>query len=225
MRLKTRTVDAMRMVTTIGQGWQQRLTFAESAETRAVVGHAAERAAKSLGAPGQAGPAMTWAFNGVTYQVEHQPEQTADGDRWTTWLRGHKGTTEEHGFTFEQALGATQNAASVVFIDFEPGSTAAGEDAGPVADGARKPSKRKPLKLKGHDQAAVIAAVEQNLTLPDAAAELKCTEQQLKAYAEKAGIVLSKYQARRAGDELPAAPATPAAAKKTSKRGAKRGGK
>ena len=47
---------------------------------------------------------------------------------------------------------------------------------------------------------------ERARTSPEAAMDLGCTPQQLTAFAEKAGVVLSKHQGRTAGDELPAAP-------------------
>lgn len=203
--------------------YQRKITFAESPETRAQVGAEAAQVATELDAgtstPAEAAPVVdTWSFNGVEHRVERRVEQTADGERWTTWLKGHKDKTEEHGFTFEQALEATKTTASVVFADAEPGSTAASPDAGPLADGPRTPAKRgrKP-KLGKHDQAAVIAVVERHLTLPEAAMDLGCTPQQLEGYAEKAGLVLSKHQGRSAGEELPA----PLLAKASKPRGRK----
>jgi len=207
------------------QPYQRKITFADSAQTRERVGAEAAQVVAQLDAgastPAEAAPVDTWSFNGVEHRIERRVEQTADGERWTTWLKGHKDKTEEHGFTFEQALEATKTAASVVFADADPGSTAPSQDAGPLADGPKTPARRgrKP-KFGKHDQAAVIAAVESHLTLPEAAMDLGCTPQQLEAYAEKAGLVLSKHQGSSAGAELPAPPME----KARKPRGRKRGG-
>lgn len=217
-KLRNTTTTTMVAVTRIGQGWQQRLIFAKSPETRAVVGHAAEKVAQSLGASTPAGdtPAevATWAFNGVTYEVERQVEHTDDGERWTTWLKGHKGSTEEHGFTFEQALEATQNAASVVFADADPGSTTSSADTGPVADGPRR-SKKEP-KLRGKSREDVITTLRDTAEFVEAAMTIGCTPQQLQAFCEKNEIPF-------ASPDKSAAAAEPATAKKTAKKKTTRG--
>lgn len=174
------------------------------------VGEAAARAATAFDQAGKAGlsvrarlGAATWAFNGTEHPIEHMVEETADGPRVTAWIAGRRPFTEGHGETLEQAADACKLAASTLFADMEQ----AGEDTGVVADGPRKTEKRGP-KLKGHDKAAVIAAVESVLTWPEAADALGCSKAQLEAYAGKVGINLSHHQGRRAGEEmaLPEAP-------------------
>lgn len=177
------------------------------------VGEAAARAAVAFDQAGKAGlsvrarlGAATWAFNGTEHPVEHMAEETADGPRYTAWISGRRPFTEGHGETLEQAVEACKLTASTLFADMEQ----AGEDTGVVADGhpelhfaPRKTEKRgRPAKLKGHDKAAVIAAVESVLTWPEAADALGCSKVQLEAYAGKVGLNLAKHQGRRAGEEL-----------------------
>lgn len=147
--------------------------------------------------------AATWAFNGVEHRVLHEQVPSSDGPRFVAWLDGHRPLTEGHGETLEQAIEASRLAASSMWADADPGQTTPSVDAGAVADGPRKPAKRgRPAKLKGHDKAAVIAAVESVLTWPEAAALLSCTTDQLEKFAAKVGINLTKHQGRRAGEEL-----------------------
>ena len=170
------------------------------------VGEAAARAATAFDQAGKAGlsvrarlGAATWAFNGTEHPIEHMVEETANGPRVTAWIAGRRPFTEGHGETLEQAVDACKLAASTLFADMEQ----AGEDTGVVADGPRKTEKRgRPAKLKGHDKAAVIAAVESVLTWPEAADALGCSKVQLEAYAGKVGLNLAKHQGRRAGEEL-----------------------
>lgn len=168
-------------------------TFATSETTRAKIGVDAAQVAER----------MTWAFNGVEHRICHESVAGADGPRFIAWIDGRRDDTEEFGESLEQAVAACQNAASIVFADTDPGQTTAGEDTGAIADGPRKTAKRgRPTKLKGHDKAAVIAAVESVLTWPEAAALLSCTTDQLEKFAAKVGINLPKHQGRRAGEEL-----------------------
>lgn len=174
-------------------------TFAGSETTRAKIGADAAQVAARL----------TWPFNGVEHRICHESVAGADGPRFTAWIDGRRDDTEGFGESLEQAVSACQDAASIVFADTDPGETKPSEDKGPVADGPRTAAKRgRPAKLKGHDQAAVIAAVEGVLTWPEAAEILGCSKAQLEAYADKVGINLAKHQGRRAGEEpqLPAAP-------------------
>lgn len=186
-------------------------TFAGSETTRAKIGADAAQVAARL----------TWPFNGVEHRICHESVAGADGPRFTAWIDGRRDDTEGFGESLEQAVSACQDAASIVFADTDPGETKPSEDKGPVADGPRTAAKRgRPAKLKGHDQAAVIAAVEGVLTWPEAAEILGCSKAQLEAYADKVGINLAKHQGRRAGEE-PRLPAAPAA--KVSKTGRGRG--
>ena len=173
------------------------------------VGEAAARAAVAFDQAGKAGlsvrvslgGAPTWVFNGVEHRILHEtlPSLGADGPFFVAWIEGHRPLTEGHGETLEQAVDACKLAASTLFADMEQ----AGEDTGVVADGPRKTEKRgRPAKLKGHDKAAVIAAVESVLTWPEAADALGCSKVQLEAYAGKVGLNLAKHQGRRAGEEL-----------------------
>lgn len=191
--------------------YQQSIPFASSSETREVVGALAQQQVAKLSpraaaqgmtakisvgdAPAPSLGAETWAFNGVVYTIEHQTTSNAGGACVTAWIHGHRDSTEGFGETLEQALGACKDTAAIVFADLAPGEV--------PAEGPPKPAKKaKGPKLKGHDQAAVLAAVARTDSTVAASIELGCSPFQLEKYAEKQGITL----------KLPAPPAT-----KTSK--------
>jgi hypothetical protein len=175
---------------TRAKSYQQTLTFDSSSAVKASVGAQAQQAGEGIGAL-----AASWAFNGVAYTIEHHEENGPQGTRWTTWIKGHRDTTEGYGETYEQAVGHTQAAASVVFENLDPGQAA---PAPPV----RMPTKK--AKLKGHDIDAVTSALESSLSLLDAAESLKVNVPKLEAFLKKQGIVISKHLAKRAGEETPA---------------------
>lgn len=201
-----------------GQAYQQRL-FANSAETREVVGGEARKVVERLSRPesildtakaaGMEIASHAWPYNGVEHHIEH--EATAMGPCITAWIRGHRQYTEGHGETYEQAVESCKSAAAIYFENCDPGETKPSEDAGAVADGPRKPAKRGKAKLKGHDQAAVLAAIARTADTVAASIDLGCSPFQLQKYAEKQGLTL----------KLPAPP--PAKASKPRGRRAKGG--
>lgn len=186
--------------------YQQRLAFAASTETREVVGALAEqqvaklspRAAARVGAvqefaQGASTGALIWAFSGVEHLIEHQTTSNPGGTCVTAWIRGHRESTEGFGETLDQAIEATKNMAAIVFADLAPGEA--------PAEGPPKPAKKaKGPKLRGHDQAAVLATVARTNSTVEASVELGCTPQQLEKFAEKNGVTL----------KLPEAPAAKA---------------
>jgi len=190
-------------------------TFAGSEATRAKIGADAAQVAARL----------TWAFNGVEHRVCHESVAGADGPRFTAWLDGHRDQTEGFGETLDQAVEACKNTASVIFANADPGQTKSSEDKGPVADGPTPAKRGRAAKLKGHDQVAVIAAVESVLTWPEATEILGCSKAQLEAYADKVGINLAKIQGRRAGEEKPLPEAPAEKVRKPRSRRPKGGGK
>lgn len=203
------------------RAYQQRMPFATTPETREVVGALAEQQVAKLSpraaaqgmtakvsvgsnAPAASLGADTWAFNGVEHTIEHQTTSNAGGACVTAWIRGHRDSTEGFGETLDQALEACKNMAAIVFADLAPG------EAPP--EGPPKPAKKaKGPKLRGHDHAAVLAAVARTSSTVEASVELGCTPQQLEKFAEKNGVTL----------KLPEAPAAKAGKARGRRGGAK----
>lgn len=200
-----------------GRAYQQRLTFASSPETHEVVAAAAQKAVDKLqvraaekgltlrattGEEAQQladGPSLataTWAYNGIEYIIELQTTTNASGPCVTAWIRDHRDGTEGFGETVDQALDACKNAAAIVFADLEPGEP---PPAGPPATA----KKSKGPKLKGHDQAAVLAAVARTDGTVAASIELGCSPFQLEKFAEKNGITLKLPEAPPAKTSKP----------------------
>jgi hypothetical protein len=132
-----------------------------------------------------------------THAIEHSVEQSPVGELVVTWIAGHREQTEAHGETYETAAEDTKRKALEHFAN-KPGVRF-------------PPAKSTSPKLKGHDQAAVLAAVARTDTTVAASIELGCSPFQLEKYAEKQGITL----------KLPAPPAAKASKPRGRKGGAK----
>lgn len=203
------------------RAYQQRMPFATTPETREVVGALAEQQAAKLSprtaahgmtakvsvssdTPAASLGAETWAFNGVGHTIEHQTTSNPGGTCVTAWIRGHRDSTEGFGETLDQAIEACKNMAAIVIADLAPGET--------PAEGPPKPAKKpKGPKLKGHDHAAVLAAVARTSSTVEASIELGCSPFQLEKFAEKNGVTL----------KLPEAPAAKAGKVRGRRGGAK----
>lgn len=187
------------------RAYQQRMPFATTPETREVVGALAEQQVAKLSpraaaqgmtakisvssdAPAASLGADTWAFNGVEHTIEHQTTSNPGGACVTAWVRGHRDSTEGFGEDIGQAIEACKNMAAIVFADLAPGEV--------PAEGPPKPAKKsKGPKLKGHDHAAVLAAVASTSSTVEASIELGCSPFQLEKFAEKNGVTLKLPEA------------------------------
>lgn len=167
--------------------WQLGLTLDASSAVRASVGAQAAQAVAAIGT-------QKWAFLGTEHVIESSNQDTPQGLVFTTWIKGHRETTEGFGETYEQAAGQTRNAASVVFADCDPGQTT------PSVDPAvRMPPKRgrKP-KLGGHSFADVSAALADAASTVEAAMSLGVTPQNLTTYCGEHGLALPGATAPKA---------------------------
>ncbi len=188
--------------------YQKRLTFNGDAATREGIAADAAQAAQQLGR----GNSVTWPFNGVEYTIE--VEAQGEG-RFRAAFRGHP-EIEGFGETREQAIEHAKNDASIRLEGTDPGSADKTPDAGPVADGPRRPPRKGPFE--GKQPADVIAVLRATPLLEQAIERLACTKLQLTKYAKKHGFDVNEHLAKDT-----ALPEPPAA--KTARRGGRKGGR